>query len=341
MRHSSVVQGAALAVLLAASAAPGASAASRAAMTRGPSPCPGAACALPRPAGATTDSLTLSAPRSGWQISVPHDWTQQMIDDPEGGTARFTSPDGELAMGVSTIQLPEGMDLPEVIPMLEESMDWGANPYEVRPATIHGVTGEMRSYVWQSEGAWMVAYAFYARSGPHLHVVWAVLPEPAAPGRSQQVFAIMQTYQSTFRMAAPAPLPDTAAPAAAQSETSVARPRSAGPALALALLSAGAAPGENAALLRPDTAEVNAVGQVVGTGREGVIEIALIYAETGYQVGAHRAALSGIGAGPVIEVSLAVTRPDNGWPEGVYRVVVRHDQAELGSRMFSVERAAQ
>ncbi|MGC9368104.1 MAG: hypothetical protein ACP5DX_01060 [Paracoccaceae bacterium] len=340
MRYSSLAQGAALALLLAA--APAMASGSRyLAAGQGAAACPTAGCLLSRPAGDVTDSVTLNAPRSGWQISVPHDWTQQMVDDPEGGTARFTSPDGELAMGVSTLQLPEGMDLAEVIPMIEENMDWGTGPHESKPATIHGVSGEMRSYVWQSDGTWMVGYAFYGRSGPHLHVVWAVLPESAGPGRSQQVFAIMQTYQSTFRMAAPTPIPGPtpaplpgpgAPPAAAQP---------AGSALGLAALSTGAAPGDNVTLLRPGTAEINAVGQVVGTDRRGVIEIALIYQENGYEVGAHRAALGEIGAGPAIEITLAVTRPDNGWPEGVYRVVVRHDADELGSRMFAVKGAAQ
>lgn len=336
MRHLSLAQRAALALLLAA--APAAATGLRSLpQGQGHGQCRVPACFLLHPAADVTDGITLSAPRSGWQISVPHDWTQQMVDDPDGGTARFTSPDGELAMGVSTLSLPEGMSLAEVIPMIEENMEWGTNPHETKAATIHGVSGEMRSYVWQSDGTWMVAYAFYARSGSHLHVVWAILPQRAVAGRSQQVFAIMQTYQSTLKMAAPAPKPAPLPGPAAEPATA----QPAGGELALALLSTGAAPGENVALLRPDTAEINAVGQLVGTDRRGVIEIALIYQETGYEVGAHRAALSDIGAGSVIEISLAVTRPDNGWPEGVYRVVVRQDEAELGSRMFSVERAAQ
>ena len=336
MRYPSLAQGAALALLLAAG--PALASGSRfLPADQGDAACRTRSCFVPQPASEVTDSVTLSAPRSGWQISVPHDWTQQMVDDPEGGTARFTSPDGELAMGVSTLQLPEEMGLAEVIPMIEENMEWGTAPHETKPATIHGVSGEMRSYVWQSEGTWMVGYAFYARSGPHLHVVWAVLPERAVLGRSQQVFAIMQTYQSTFRMAAPSPTPAPLPGPAASPEPAP----PAGTGLGLAVLSTGPAPGDNVALLRPDTAEINAVGQVIGTDRSGVIEIALIYQESGYEVGAHRAALSEIGPGGVIEITLAVTRPDNGWPEGVYRVVVRHDADELGSRMFAVKGATQ
>lgn len=285
--------------------------------------------------------IRVDAPIGGWQLQVPEGWAQALSDAADGATSTFTSPDQQVIVGVSTLTLPDAMETGAVLPMIEEGMMHGAAPHETKMVTINGTTGELRSYIWQTEAGWTAGYAFYARKGPQMHVVWGVVPEGMAATRSDEIFAVIGSYRNTVGAPRPAPLPDlglltpppegTAAPVLVP-----ARPMELAALTIGSTLDAQGHVDRARVVFAPDAPSIRASASILGETRQGVLDIALFYVENGQEVAGYVADLTQVPAGPVVDLDLTVTRPDQGWPAGAYRVVVRQDGRDLGSRMMTV-----
>lgn len=276
---------------------------------------------LGRAPSVEADALTtVEAPKSGWRLTLPVSWRQDVVDDPAGGASTFTSPNGLTALGVVTLTPPTGTSVEQTARMMDGGLFGGAGASAVEPATFGGLGGELRRHQWRADGLDMIARSFVGEAGGRHYVVWALFPAASAAAEELPALAFMRSFQ-LIGGGAIEPL-----------EIAM---------LAVGARKAGAAIGDPAFSFPPSAPEIHAAARLIGADRAGPVELALIYDETGYQVASFKADLAKFPTDRVIELILSTTRPTKGWPAGAYRFVVRRGQTDLGAKMFVVEETGQ
>lgn len=263
---------------------------------------------------------TWTAPKSGWKIDLPHDWSRDVTDDPNGGTGLFIDPTNNIVVSVTTLDHGRDYTPDRLIPLMQDNMFKAAHKTHDQPVNLAGISGTLHRYELVSDGTPYVAMASYLPfSDTRMYVVWGMVPTAMADQRGNDAVAIMNTFRT---ISVP--------------------PAMAGP-LSLAMLAVGDSPavgkqpGAGRAGFSTRLARLHVAGGIVGTDRTGEITVTLNDLSGGATVFRQTYPIADQPVDRAIMLDAVIERPSAGWSAGTYRLVVSHDGTELGSRMFILE----
>lgn len=270
-------------------------------------------CSTPASGPITLDT-TYTAPKSGWQIDLPHDWGRDVTDDPAGGTGLFTSPDDVVAVGVTTLDHGPQYTDEQLIGMLQENMFANSRKTHEQSVLLGGLTGLLHRYDMTVNGAPYAAMAAYLPMGKtRMYIVWAMLPVDQAQARGDDATAIM----NTFRIIVPKQMEDIP--------------------LGLGLLTIGTQPGQALDVIPASAPQLVLKAGVLGTVRSDSILLILTHLDSGQTVFSNDYPIGNFPVDRAIMIDATIQRPASGWQPGDYRLALTHAGNDLGSRMFTLE----
>ncbi|SPJ31517.1 hypothetical protein [Falsiruegeria mediterranea] len=272
-----------------------------------------------------TLDTTWTAPKSGWQIDLPSQWTRDVQDDPNGGTGMFTSQDGNVVVGVTTMTPDQHLEDSALIEAFHSIMFSSAPIVTKEPVNLAGIQGTLHRYNLLIDGTGYWAIAVYLPAAPNYYIGWGIVPEAMMNDRAEDVVKVLNTLRLLDPPQALETRPDAA--------------------LSVVLLTVGddarisQAPGYAKTIFQPSTPEIHMFAAITGTERTGHILQQLHYLENGQLAMEQALDVAAVPTGQMIELRGSFLVPTNGWPLGAYRVVLSYEGKELASHMIYVGEA--
>lgn len=138
----------------------------------------------------------------GFKVSVPVAWESHSYAEGTDEVRAWTSPDGNLALLIRTVPLPQQVELDRIIGVYEENVLGGSLRLVLQDYVLNGVTGKMAGYRWTFNDIPVVVGAFYAQRPGAFYALSSIIPENMFQARTAETDAIMNTFTLVEAVAA-------------------------------------------------------------------------------------------------------------------------------------------